>query len=63
VLCSNYGGVKQRWLVVYTQAAHGRAEQSVNKQHLKQSQAEYNALPKHDSFCLNSGMQINLNRT
>ena len=32
VLCSNYGGVKQRWLVVYTQAAHGRAEQTVNKQ-------------------------------
>jgi transposase len=43
VLCSNYGGVKQRWLVVYTQAAHGRAEQTVNKHHLKQSQAEYKA--------------------
>ena len=38
-----YAGVKQRWLVVYTQAAHGRAEQTVNKQHLKQSQAEYKA--------------------
>jgi len=27
--------------VVYTHAAHRRAEQTVNKQHLKQSQAEY----------------------
>jgi len=44
VLGSTYGDVKQRWLVVYTQAAHGRAEQAVNKQHLKQSQAEYKAL-------------------
>lgn len=54
VLCSNYGGVKQRWLVVYTQAAHGRTEQTVNKQHLKQSQAEYkafNALAKRFFAC------------
>ena len=43
VLCSKYGGVKQRWLVVYTQAAHGPAEQTVNKQRLKQSQTEYKA--------------------
>ena len=55
VLCSNYGGVKQRWLVVYTQAAHGRAEQTVNKQHLKQSQAEYkafNALANRSFACV-----------
>jgi transposase len=54
VLGSSYGGVKQRWLVVYTQAAHGRAEQTVNKQHLKQSQAEYkafNALAKRSFAC------------
>lgn len=43
VLGSNYGGVNQRWLIVYTQAARVRAGQTVNKQHLKQSQAEYNA--------------------
>ena len=52
---SSYGGVKQRWLVVYTQAAHGRAEQTVNKQHLKQSQAEYkafNALTKRSFACV-----------
>jgi len=50
-----YAGVKQRWLVVYTQAAHGRAEQTVNKQHLKQSQAEYkafNALAKRSFACV-----------
>jgi transposase len=42
-LGATYSGVKQRWLVVYTQAAHGRAEQTVNQQHLKQSQSEYKA--------------------
>jgi transposase len=55
VLSSSYGGVKQRWLVVYTQAAHGRAEQTVNKQHLKQSQAEYkafNALANRSFACV-----------
>jgi transposase len=55
VLCSSYGGVKQRWLVVYTHAAHRRAEQTVNKQHLKQSQAEYktfNALAKRSFACI-----------
>ncbi len=55
VLGSNYGGVNQRWLVVYTQAAHGRAEQTVNKQHLKQSQAEhkaFNALASQTFTCV-----------
>jgi transposase len=50
-----YAGVKQRWLVVYTQAAHGRAEQTVNKQHLKQSQAEYkvfNTLTSRSFACV-----------
>ena len=54
-LGASYGGVKQRWLVVYTQAAHGRAEQTVNKQHLKQSQAEYkafNALANRSFACV-----------
>lgn len=41
---SQYGDVKQRWLVVYTRVAHERAEQRVNRQHLKQSQTEYKAL-------------------
>jgi transposase len=55
VLGSSYGGVKQRWLVAYTQAAHGRAEQTVNRQHLKQSKAEYkafNALAKRAFACV-----------
>lgn len=55
VLGSTYGDVKQRWLVVYTQAAHGRAEQTVNKQHLKQSQTEYkafSALAKRSFACV-----------
>ena len=54
-LGSNYGGIKQRWLVVYTQAARSRAEQTVNRQHLKQSQAEYkafNALAKQSFACV-----------
>ena len=41
--------------MVYTQSAHGRAEQTVNKQHLKQSQAEYkafNALTKRSFACV-----------
>jgi transposase len=53
-LGSNYGGVNQRWLVVYTQSARERAEKSVNKQHLKQSQIEYkafNALANRDFAC------------
>ena len=42
-LCSNYGGINQRWLVVYTRAAHERAEKTVNRQFLKQSEAEWKA--------------------
>lgn len=38
-----YAGIRQRWLVVYTRSAHERAEKTVNRQHLKQSQAEYKA--------------------
>lgn len=54
VLGSVYGGIKQRWLVVYTKAAHERAEQTVNRQHLKQSQTEckaVNALSKQVFAC------------
>jgi transposase len=55
VLGSTYGDVKQRWLVIYTQAAHGRAEETVNRQNLKQSQAEYtafNALSARSFACI-----------
>gem|GEM_PF-2423057 len=53
-LGANYAGVKQRWRVVYTRSAHARAEQTVNKQHLKQNQAEYkmfNALSQQTFAC------------
>ena len=53
-LCSNYGGVKQRWLVVYTRAAHQRAEKTVNRQFLKQSEVEWHAfeqLKKQEFAC------------
>lgn len=43
VLGATYGGVKQRWLVVYTQGARERAEQTVDRQQLKQSTADYKA--------------------
>ena len=65
-LGATYGGVKQRWLVVYTQAAHGRAEQTVNKQHLKQSQAEYkvfNALAKRSFACVADAALAHLQKT
>ena len=53
-LCSNYGGVNQRWLVVYTRAAHERAEKTVNRQFFKQSEAEWKAfeqLKKQEFAC------------
>ena len=48
------GGVNQRWLVVYTRAAHERAEKTVNRQFLKQSEAEWKAfeqLKKQEFAC------------
>lgn len=54
-LYSNYGGVRQRWLVVYTRAAHQQAEKTVNRQFVKQSQAEWNAfeaLKKQEFACV-----------
>ena len=54
-LCSNYGDVNQRWLVVYTRAAHERAEKTVNRQFLKQSEAEWKAfeqLKKQEFACV-----------
>jgi transposase len=55
VVGSSYGGIKQRWLVVYTRAAHERAEQTTNKRHLKQSHAEsqaFQALTTHSFACV-----------
>ncbi len=55
VLGANYGGIKQRWLVVYTQGARERAEQTVDRQHLKNSKVDYkafSALAKRTFACV-----------
>ena len=55
VLGATYGGVKQRWLVVYTQGARERAEQTVDRQHLKKSEVDYkafSALAKRTFACV-----------
>jgi len=51
VLGSTYGNIKQRWLVFYSKAAHGRAEQTINKQTMKESQIEYKAF---NALCMQS---------
>jgi transposase len=45
-LGTRYGGVRQRWLVVYTQAARQRAEKTLQKQHLKQGKTELKAFER-----------------
>jgi len=42
-LCTTYGGVEQRWLVVYTRSARQRAEKTLQKQHLKQGSDDLKA--------------------
>ncbi|MEI6065335.1 MAG: IS1634 family transposase [Pseudanabaena sp. ELA748] len=48
-VCTNYGDVKQRWLVVYSPEAHQRAQKTVDKQCVKQSRAE---LQTFEKLCL-----------
>jgi transposase len=43
VIYTTYGGIRQRWLVVYTQAAQRRAQQTLEKQHSKQGNADLKA--------------------
>lgn len=43
---SDYGGVKQRWLIVFSEAAHGRAQKRVRKQFERQKAKEKKALSK-----------------
>ena len=45
-LQSEYAGVSQRWLVVYSEAAHARAQKQVYKVLAKQSEADVKALAK-----------------
>jgi len=39
-----YGGIRQRWLVVYSRSARQRAEKTLQRQHLKQGSADLKAL-------------------
>ena len=41
-----YAGIKQRWLVMYSQAAQHRAEKTLRRQHLKQGHADLQAFSR-----------------
>jgi len=43
VLCITYGGVNQRWLVVYTKSACQRSRKTLQKQHVKQGDIDFKA--------------------
>ena len=45
-LTSTYGGVAQRWLLVYSEHRHAQAQRTVDKQLLKQGQREVAAFQK-----------------
>jgi len=42
-ICSNYGGVQQEWLVIFSEAAYQREVASLQKNYLKQSSEEMKA--------------------
>ncbi|WP_263842084.1 hypothetical protein [Salinibacter sp.] len=44
--CSEYGGVEQRWLVVYSEEAEERARESVHEKIQKEHEEEAKALSK-----------------
>lgn len=53
-LCVTYAGIQQRWLMVWSPSAYQRALGTVNKQSLKQTQADFKAferLCRHDFTC------------
>ena len=62
-ICSNYGDVNQRWLVVYTRSAHERAEKAVNRQLLRQSETDIKAFEqlKKQAFACQDDAQRALN--
>lgn len=45
-LCTTYGGIRQRWLVVHTRSAHRRAKKTLSKQFIKQGDADMKAFDK-----------------
>lgn len=47
-LCTSYGEIRQRWLIVYSPEAYQRSRQTLNKQFRQQSQTELKAF---ESLC------------
>jgi transposase len=47
-LCTHYGEIRQRWLIVYSPEAYQRSRQTLNKQFRQQSQTELKAF---ESLC------------
>ncbi len=47
-LCTRYGDIRQRWLIVYSPEAYQRSRQTLNKQFRQQSQTELKAF---ESLC------------
>jgi transposase len=45
-LCTTYGGIQQRWLVVFSRSACQRAGKTLNKNHLKQGDTDVKAFSK-----------------
>lgn len=53
-MCTQYAGVQQRWLVIYSPQAYQRALKTFNKKALKQTEADlkaFNKLCKHAFAC------------
>src|SRR5918996_5911473 len=46
VVLSTYGGIEQRWVLIYSAQRHSHAQQTVNKQLLTQGAKEVNAFKK-----------------
>ena len=46
IVSSTYGGVAQRWMLIYSEQRHAQAQQAVDKQWLKQSTQELKAFKK-----------------
>jgi len=53
-LCTRYGDIRQRWLIIYSPEAYQRSRQTLNKQFRQQSQTElkaFESLCKHGFAC------------
>lgn len=60
-VCSSYGDVKQRWLVIYSQQAYEQEVKTLTKRYSKQSQQEYQkslALEKQVFSCRQDAQKV-----